>query len=366
MPRLRWQEVIKATTNNPWTTNFRHLMQVDRSWLKRKAAEADQRKAKVVHSANRIKYWNIVPGDQIRIRGDRSDTLHSVHAINKLSNQVFLKPTEGDQEGGTRGKNYHYSRCQLFVGDYEFPPEPGSIEAQTRRVFALRIGTSKPIWSTYLKRFHWNRYAVKTTPSVPQLRGKRVPIPWPVREEPKYAEPSAYYDTPKDEVMKVTYQPPPFNTSHRSYLPPAPSESEYLFAMFNIGLSTTYGDTQPPAELYLEKELTNPHSFAKRHERWKAYQAYKKTLLAEMVQKEQKHLFGRTKEQAKADATFKWKERLELERRDKVAMRQSFANLKQERKARRKARKDTKIRQRLTDMVLSDAVNQIVPKEINA
>ncbi len=83
--------------------------------------------------------------------------------------------------------------------------------------------------------------------------------------------------------MKVTYQPPPFNTSHRSYLPPAPSESEYLFAMFNAGLSTTYGDTQPPAELYLEKELTNPHSFAKRHERWKAYQAYKKTLLAEMV-----------------------------------------------------------------------------------
>ncbi len=101
MPRLRWQEVIKATTNNPWTTNFRHLMQVDRSWLKRKAAEADQRKAKVVHSANRIKYWNIVPGDQIRIRGDRSDTLHSVHAINKLSNQVFLKPTEGDVSPGS-------------------------------------------------------------------------------------------------------------------------------------------------------------------------------------------------------------------------------------------------------------------------
>ena len=40
---------------------------------------------------DRIKYWNIVPGDQVRIRGEESKTIYEVMSINKLSNQIRLK-----------------------------------------------------------------------------------------------------------------------------------------------------------------------------------------------------------------------------------------------------------------------------------
>lgn len=40
---------------------------------------------------DRIKYWNIVPGDTIADRNDPSKQLREVLGINKLSNKVFLK-----------------------------------------------------------------------------------------------------------------------------------------------------------------------------------------------------------------------------------------------------------------------------------
>ena len=40
---------------------------------------------------DRIKYWNIVPGDQVRIRGEQGKSIYEVMSINKLSNQVRLK-----------------------------------------------------------------------------------------------------------------------------------------------------------------------------------------------------------------------------------------------------------------------------------
>jgi len=48
-------------------------------------------KLKSVRHSDRIKWWNVVPGDQIRLRGDKEGTLHDVLSINRLSNQVFLK-----------------------------------------------------------------------------------------------------------------------------------------------------------------------------------------------------------------------------------------------------------------------------------
>ena len=46
---------------------------------------------KSVKPKDRIKYWNLVPGDQVRIRGEESKTIYEVMSINKLSNQVRLK-----------------------------------------------------------------------------------------------------------------------------------------------------------------------------------------------------------------------------------------------------------------------------------
>jgi len=46
---------------------------------------------KSVRPKDRIKYWNVVPGDQIRLLGDKTNTLHEVLSINKVSNRVFVK-----------------------------------------------------------------------------------------------------------------------------------------------------------------------------------------------------------------------------------------------------------------------------------
>lgn len=48
---------------------------------------------KSVRPRDRIKYWNVVPGDQIRLIGDRTNTLHEVLSINRISNRVFVKGT---------------------------------------------------------------------------------------------------------------------------------------------------------------------------------------------------------------------------------------------------------------------------------
>jgi hypothetical protein len=82
---------FNATTKNPTTTNFNHLKSFPRAWLIRKSKFEPRLKS--VRPADRIKWWNIVPGDNIRLRGDKDSTIHEVLSINRLSNRVFLKNT---------------------------------------------------------------------------------------------------------------------------------------------------------------------------------------------------------------------------------------------------------------------------------
>ena len=82
-------EVFQAWTTSPYTKTLRHLLPYNRHWERRMTFRDP-----IVKSAkpkDRIKYWNIVPGDQVRIRGEESKTLYEVMSINKLSNQVRLK-----------------------------------------------------------------------------------------------------------------------------------------------------------------------------------------------------------------------------------------------------------------------------------
>ena len=82
-------QVLKATTNSPFTRDFKHLLSFPRHWRIRETFQ--EQKVKSVRPRDRIKYWNIVPGDTIADRRDRSRKLHEVLSINKLSNRVFLK-----------------------------------------------------------------------------------------------------------------------------------------------------------------------------------------------------------------------------------------------------------------------------------
>ena len=82
-------QVRTAITSNPWTKDFRHLKAFPTTYLKRHSFKDMIIKAVKPH--DRIKYWNIVPGDRVRIIGDKEGQVLEVAKINKLSNRVYLK-----------------------------------------------------------------------------------------------------------------------------------------------------------------------------------------------------------------------------------------------------------------------------------
>ena len=84
------RELAYAATTGSFTRNFRHLLPVPR-FLVRGPFMPGQSKPKDTKPKDRIKHWNIVPGDFVKIRGDTNGHVHEVHRVNKLSNRVILK-----------------------------------------------------------------------------------------------------------------------------------------------------------------------------------------------------------------------------------------------------------------------------------
>ncbi|KAF8665752.1 hypothetical protein AX16_000200 [Volvariella volvacea WC 439] len=360
------RQLLNATTTYPWTTDFRHLLPIPRFWLKRTSVRDPVIKS--VRPRDRIKYWNVVPGDQIRLLGDKTNTLHEVLSINRISNRVFVKGTVNAGEENTgkipTSKNYHYSRCQLFIGEYELPPAKGTTEPRVVPVFAQRLGTSSLKWDSFLRRYNWQRFATRTTPVIPHQKGEKIPIPWPKYEKPPLPEPTSY-DTGRDVVARVTYRPPAFGPSLKGPIPRPPSEKDFLSAILNPHIKATF-DASAPVEVYLHRELSNPHSTAKKLARWKSYQSYTKRLLQEYIEAELKQLSGRTEREARAEAAFKWREKLKEEKEAdrKRRWKHKAAETEWQKKAKRRERKEMRMRMRLTDLSLKDEPNQVIPKEI--
>lgn len=87
----RWTKIqaLSAVTASPWTRDLRHVGAVfPRYWSQRQTYRDPSFKA--VKPKDRITWWNIVPGDQVRVRGAAGD-IREVFRINKLNNMVLLK-----------------------------------------------------------------------------------------------------------------------------------------------------------------------------------------------------------------------------------------------------------------------------------
>lgn len=173
------------------------------------------------------------------------------------------------------------------------------------------------------------------------------------------------YDTPAEEVAKITYQLPLFDPAPLGPLPRIPEEEEYLKHVFNPHLEVGY-DASAPFELYLQPDLANPHSRAKKLERWKGYQAAIHTLRKKITDNELQHLDGRTVKQAKADAAFKWREQVkdEQQKRKKARWMHSAQMAKWEKKAEKRSKKEERQRRRLTELTLKEEPNQVVPASL--
>ncbi|KAF9482456.1 hypothetical protein BDN70DRAFT_875005 [Pholiota conissans] len=367
---LTQRTALAATTQNPALTNFNHLRSIPRAWLIRRSKYDP--KLKSVRPADRIKWWNIVPGDQIRLRGDKEATIHEVLSINRLSNRVFLKnttvaPKDASQPPPT--KNYHYSRCQLYIGERNAPSKDDPTgPLKMRPIFASRIGTSAPYWDHLRHRFIWKRYAVATLPRLPNWQtGTKIRIPWPRSVKRTYPS-VGLYDTPKDIVQQITYKLPSFDPLVVGALPRVPSETEYLDLIYNPEITKHAYDPSAPFEQYLKLDLTNPHSRAKKLERWKIRQSIIHAQLKEFTNYELAHLEGRTERQAKADAAFRWREHVKQQAAERKKARWMHADrLKTwERKNTNKAKKEERQRRRLTELMLGDEQNQVIPAALKA
>lgn len=81
-------ELRRIVTSSPVTSNFRHLLPVNKRLLRK---DFEGRQVKAVPAKERIKWWNIVPGDQVRVVAEKATPVRSVLGINKISNRVFVQ-----------------------------------------------------------------------------------------------------------------------------------------------------------------------------------------------------------------------------------------------------------------------------------
>ncbi|KAH9938654.1 uncharacterized protein B0H18DRAFT_22228 [Fomitopsis serialis] len=163
--------------------------------------------------------------------------------------------------------------------------------------------------------------------------------------------------------MQVTYTPPTFPvfTGLDNPQPKAPSEDEYIRAA-RKPTAAEY-DASQAFEIFLTRELANPHSRAKKQARWQAYQLYRRSLLQKVVKEELQSLDGRTRREARAEATWKWRRALSDERRADLKRRwkNRGAEARMVRRKTRKGRKEEKRKERLRNLVLEDGPNQVIP-----
>lgn len=164
-----------------------------------------------------------------------------------------------------------------------------------------------------------------------------------------------FYDTTKDTVLKITYQPPDVKK------PKPADEDAYIHALFSPRPRSF--DESTPMEYHIAKELSNPHSRARKQRRWQAAKVCRAALLKKCVERELMNLNGRPARVARAEGAFKFRQQIEEERKAEKKRRWLTAErkAKMERKAKRKQRKAEKQKEKLTQLVLKEAANQVVP-----
>jgi hypothetical protein len=163
--------------------------------------------------------------------------------------------------------------------------------------------------------------------------------------------------------MKVTYKPFALPSDTSAAVPKENQENDYVQSVLDP--EKRVHDAAAPMELHLQEELSNPHSRAKKQARWQAALARRRELLAEYLKRELKDLKGRTRREARADAVWKWRERLAADLREEKKRRwiHRGGEAALVRRKARKARKERKREERLRNLVLKEEPNQVIPSE---
>ena len=97
---------LRTIDESPWTRNWDHLAPVPK--LSRASLKI-QKISIPVPAKDRIRQWNIVPGDRIRIRGDKGGSIREVFGVNKYNNLVYFKASQVRTSFG-----FSCMLCRLF------------------------------------------------------------------------------------------------------------------------------------------------------------------------------------------------------------------------------------------------------------
>lgn len=310
---------------------------------------------KVVPDKDRIMKWNIVPGDFVRQIPDRfnqndNPERYEVLSVDKWQNKVYLKGTRYKTEA--KAKWVPYSKLQLWIGNLSLHED-----GETTSVYATRIGSTNLKYNYRKKRFEWVRYAEATSPPMPFAEKRR--IPWPKEKQPPYrAKQNKYYDTEADNALDKTWLP---------FVPQGKvstfNEESYIGDLFTNKDLPSQWQASIPMEHIIASELTNPHSRARRQERWQERLAMLERSKQEYVKLELADLKGRRRQDAKADGVFRWKiaVRKYKARRNWQRWVRRGAKAKMEMRIKRRHRRSARKLRRLRMMKLKDAKNQVIP-----
>ncbi|OWZ29508.1 hypothetical protein LQV05_006759 [Cryptococcus neoformans] len=230
---------------------------------------------KFVQPYDRIRKWNIRPGDRVRLvagkpkekyrneeTAEEGYKVYTVKQVDLARNWVFLegihnlksqiiqdRPYNWDQLSETQKKSYedqknfipilrpvHYSNVQLCLEDKDGPDS----------IYASRLKTSSTHFNPKTQRIDWRRYATKLSGPVSAENEKAVRINWPKPEkEFVFPAPDSMLDTPNT----VTLQP----TLNLSPLPPLTSTPL-------VDIFPQHINSPPPASQGLADEYLRPHS----------------------------------------------------------------------------------------------------------
>ncbi|TIB90544.1 hypothetical protein E3Q19_02706 [Wallemia mellicola] len=318
-----------------------------------------------VHPADRVKYWNIVPKDTVRILkgrqdikkdSDGNDVITPVLQVDQFKNRVFpesglkqkrsvpLSASNPDIRFQSKVKPVHYSNVQLFLGNLPPKNDPNGEKLPT---YAVSLRRSKAIVRSKVRldgtrtqhRLVWKRFATKISPPDREFDLSK-PIPWPTYEKIQRKD---YTDkeTSENVLNRVTFNPSPLtkSTSRTSY--------DYILGKKEAG----------PIELAIAHELANPHSKHKRAQRYAERQRKWAYRLQELEKSEKSSGVWTTAAQAQNEARRLWTiERAVARAEQKLVDSQGTPEKRENKRVLREAKKAAKEARRsalLSNLVLN-------------
>jgi len=393
------------TSRSTWTHGFKHLLNekpfIPQKTSRRLALTPSSQRKGIPHPRDRIKFWNVHVGDKVGIfRGnykpkEQRDRVFEVHDVDKKRNWVEIKdlPSKSRTLTAKSLARVHYSNVGLYMGKFPVANKvDGAVVTEEKDVFATRLITTEPKWDPWRGHFTWRRFAASTWPVIAgyekQPYGKRrrarssllgrsalVEIPWPVQKRWQAPESSPELDTLAEDVEASTWEPATkgmveLGALEATSFPPSSNDVEraYLRASLDPALWAQL-PSDLPVEVFLIRELANPHSRAKKQARWQERLAAEDALRTEIIHEEMKDLSGRKRAVARREAIFRWKARVEGEKKQRTQAawvkrggpEDQARNEKQSEK--RAARKERKLR----ELVLPSGVqNQVIPRPSDA